>query len=221
MRDPSEVARNFCSLTQRIDELTKLTPLVSIAACVELQQELHLVVERRPRTGPSRTRSSRVVTAVDGRQRDALALEPRVGPRDVDGCRRRRGAPPRRSACGLAANPHVPLTSTRTPKPALWLRETFCTCCSRVEIASERRRLTRTSAYEAPRRRAAASAASARSLRMASTADACAASASRIQGANRVMPTTPKETVAALMKSRRLAIFFHLRRGPTPAAFLR
>ena len=46
IREPSDVARNFCSFTQAIDELTKLTPFTAERRFVELQQKLDLVVNR-------------------------------------------------------------------------------------------------------------------------------------------------------------------------------
>jgi hypothetical protein len=38
MREPSEVAKNFCSLTQAIEELTKLTPVTPSAVSLSFNK---------------------------------------------------------------------------------------------------------------------------------------------------------------------------------------
>jgi hypothetical protein len=50
----------------------------------------------------------------------------------------------------LAAKPHAPSTSTRTPNPDVSLSTIPCTRCSRVKTFCVRLRLTRQSAYDAP-----------------------------------------------------------------------
>ena len=64
----------------------------------------------------------------------------------------------------LAAKPHAPFTSTRTPKPIDSPLLMFSTRSSRVAMDWLRALETRTSAYDAPMPRAASSAASASSL---------------------------------------------------------
>src|SRR5207244_10637043 len=105
----------------------------------------------------------------------------------------------------VAANPQLPFTSVRTPRPYDSVSLMLLTRRSRVAMFWRRYRPMRTSAYDAPARRAASSASSARS----STAFSAA-------GATRsVAPADPSARAAAsdaavaavvLMKSRRVLI---------------
>ena len=85
MRAPSEVARNLCSLIHRIDESTKVTPLVSRAARLSFSRNWILSSSETSSGSFWNAPFHDVVIRVDRRERDALALEPGVRLGDVDG----------------------------------------------------------------------------------------------------------------------------------------
>ena len=114
----------------------------------------------------------------------------------------------------VAAKPHAPSTSVRTPSPKVSVSLTPCTMRSRVFTFCWRRAATRTSAYEAPPVLATSSAACMRALMAGSSADGRSderspgAAISEPEGesaeADRVATRPPAAIAAlALRKSRR------------------
>ena len=101
----------------------------------------------------------------------------------------------------VAAKPHAPSTSTRTPTPEDSLLTTFSTRSSRVMTDCRRERPTRTSQYSAPPRRAVASAASARCRRSTLSAGSNRASAAMLRPCGSSRPAKPSPV--AVRNSRR------------------
>ena len=137
MREPSDVARKRCSFTQTIDEFTKLTPAVFIAAPFKVSRNWILISRGTSNGSFSNALFQFASTRATGARVTRFLWNAEFArAMSTAACVTRRIS----SAVTmlLAAKPQVPLTSTRTPKPKFWLRATFCICCSRVAIDSER-----------------------------------------------------------------------------------
>ena len=116
IRDPSLDAKYFCSSTNSICELTKLTPGTASAVSFSFIRNA-VLVSSGTSNGSRLNGLAQVVTTLSALASDDLARrEHRVGAGDGDGLvgGGARGAGSTRL---VAAKPQAPLTSTRSPRP--------------------------------------------------------------------------------------------------------
>src|SRR4030095_16309551 len=124
IRDPADVARNFCSFTHTTEELTKLTPFTPSAASLS---DIRNVILSSTDTskGSFSNELFQVVTTLGVGASLILLFWKSAFALAISTASFVTRWTSSTVTSGLALNPQVPLTSTRTPNPKFSFRETF------------------------------------------------------------------------------------------------
>ena len=137
MRDPSVETKYFCSSTNSTCELTNDTPATASAASFNFIRKA-ILLSSGTSNGSRLNALVHDVTTLSAWARTTLRDASAAFARAIATA----SSAAARAAAGstrlVAAKPHAPLTSTRTPRPRLVDRDTLWTWRSRVAIDSRR-----------------------------------------------------------------------------------